>query len=182
MFGRFKETEDIPGWREKLADWRDAPPWVPQRPDWLPESPMTIAFLLFALALGVGSVFYLAVPPQSLPDSAPGYFSVAEAQAAAMQYTTTSSTTTTVPRAIRDTVRKEVASWTEEQRQAYLVKIAIIYQQRQKETYEESIRATPSEPRFRRFDLALLLGAAAAGAAITAWLASDARNRRQAGP
>lgn len=182
MFGRYKETEDIPGWREKLADWRDAPLWVPQRPTWMTESPTALAFLFVALALGLLAVVYLATPPQSLPDAAPGYFNVAKAQAAAMQYTTTSSTTTTIAPEIRAKIRAEVQSWSPERRKAYLVKIAIGEQWKKEEAYGLSVLATPAQPATRRFDLALLLGAAAAGAAIVAWLASDARNRRQSGP
>ena len=53
MFGRMKQIEDEPDWREKLADLTGHPLWSIERPSWVREPFGVILLGLAALGLAV---------------------------------------------------------------------------------------------------------------------------------
>lgn len=176
-------VEDEPGWREKLAEWRDAPPWVPARPDWLHESPSAILLALTGLAFAALAAFYLAVPPAALPASMPGHFSTEKAAAEAARYalpatTTTTSTTVQKTKAEQLARLREVSAWGPEKRKQFWQWIAAVRKYREELAEEQKLLSTPAKPPLRKWDYAfyaLLLGA---GLFTTAWFVSETRARR----
>jgi hypothetical protein len=175
-------NEDEPGWREKLAEWRDNPPVILARPDWLSESPGTL-FLLFA---GVGCLIvaavYTVVPPESLPANMPGYFSVQQARADFLSSTTTSTTTTTIP---ADVLRKrayEIKSWSIERQLEFWEYVKQVGAYEKEEAEAAQLLSKPAEPPTRRWSYIYLAGVMAACLLALAWWMSDARARRYWSP
>jgi hypothetical protein len=180
--GPGNRVDDKPGWREKLADWRDSPLWVWQRPSWMTEGPGVLLLLFGGIASLMLAFAYVAVPPETLPDGVPGHFSVQAAAAAVTTTTSTSTTTTTLPakkvyeQSIRRRLRAE--AMTEAQKQQYFewVTAAAAFEESEREIAE--LLASPVKPPFRRFDIAfgaLVIGAVMLG---SAWYLSEARQRR----
>ena len=182
-----QRAEDEPGWREKLADWRDSPPWILERPAWMPEHPLALVLFLLGTVAALLSVLYVAVPPTALPADMPGSFSVARTRAEFYATTSTTgvsttTTTTIAPLSVRLARRRERAAWTPEQRAKneadYKQWVMAAADFRKQQAEEDAILNSPPEPPFRRWSYALYAGVAAAAALFAAWFMSDVRSRR----
>src|SRR5688500_791863 len=111
MFGRFKENEDEPGWKEKLAEWRDSPPVILQRPAWLGESPASLAWLFGGIALLLISVVYFIVPADALPAEIPGRWIAPTTTVPKSTTSSSTTTTTTTPPAV---LRARLKAWSQD--------------------------------------------------------------------
>jgi hypothetical protein len=187
MFGRSsaRQIDDEPNWREKIADWRDSPPWVFERPEWLTESPAALLLLFVGTLLTLTSVMYLVVPADALPASLPGRWNAP----ATSSTTSTSTTTTTLPPAVKQAALRKIAA----ARQAATRKIMALPLAKRQNAFEwikavtgyteteaaaQQILDAPPVPPTRRWANAFLAAVFAAGALVGAWVVSDTRGRR----
>jgi hypothetical protein len=173
---------DKPGWREKLADWRDAPPWVPGRPDWLSESPSALLLLALGQLLLIVGIVYAVVAPQSLPAQAPGYFDVAAARKAwaATSTTTITTTTTTIAKTQVAKNQAQIAKIVAdpEAKKRFLGWVDAVARYQQYQAYSEEVLSEPAQPPFRRWSYSFLALTGGVLALAVAWLISDTRARR----
>jgi hypothetical protein len=79
MFTRYRamRSEDEPTWREKLDDWRAAPPWVVERPAWTRRFSVPLALTSVGAALVALAAMYALIAPASLPRALPGHYAPA---------------------------------------------------------------------------------------------------------
>ena len=174
MFGRFKEHEDEPDWREKLADWRDSPPVILERPGWLGESPLALGLLFAGIAFVLAAAVYVAVAPEALPATLPGR---CVAPVTTTHPTTTTTTSTTIPLRKTQLALLQASKLTPTEKAKYWGWIQATRQFAEEEIEIERIVAEPAKPPTRRFDLALIALVVGGLCLGGAWAASDSRQR-----
>jgi len=187
MFGRSsaKQIDDQPGWREKLADLRDAPPWVLERPGWMTESPAALLLLFAGTLFALMSVLYLVVPADALPSSLPGRWSP---PVTSSTVSTSTTTTTTLAPAAKLAILQKIAA----QRRATVDKllalppakrsealkyIKVVAANKQQDLIAQQVLASPPVPPSRAWTYAFLAAVLAGGMLVAAWVVSDARGR-----
>jgi hypothetical protein len=173
-----KRSDDEPGWQEKLADWRNNPPWVFERPGWLRENPTALLLFFGATVAVVLAVVYVAVPPKALPAEVPGKWSPPVTSSTT---SSTTSTTTTVPAAVRAQQLAKLAALPADKKAKAWGYIRGVSDARRKEAEIEAIVNSPVQPPFRRWAFAFFAAVAAAGLLVGAWFASDLRGKRTFG-
>jgi hypothetical protein len=174
MFGRFNEVDDKPDWREKLAEWRASPLWVPRRPEWLAEGLLVLTLLFVGIASLMLAVVYVAVPTSALPSNIPGHW---VPPATTSTTSTTSTTTTTVsPVQTRAAIHK-LAALSPAQRTAALgyIRAAQAFQKQQAQI--DRIVNSPVQPPSHRWAYAFLTAVLGVVLLVLAWLFSDRRAR-----
>jgi len=186
MFGRSsaKQIDDQPGWREKLADWRDAPPVVFERPEWMTESPGALLLLFAGTLLALASVVYVVVPADALPASLPGRWNAPPTSS-----TVSTTTTTTLAPAVKNAILKKIV----EKRDTSIVRLATLPSEKQTRAFAwlralsannrqdailEQVANSPPVPPSRYWTGAFLAAVLAVGAFVAAWVVSDTRGRR----
>jgi hypothetical protein len=173
MFGRFNEVDDKPDWREKLAEWRASPLWVPKRPDWMAEGPGVLALLFLGIGSLMLAIVYVAIPPTALPANLPGHFAVASAATT----TSTLTTTTTVPKAQLTKELQRVKGLSPDQQKAFWSWVQAVNKVNHDQAVQDAILAQPIKPPSRRWSYAFLTGVLSAVLFAGAWHFSDARGR-----
>jgi hypothetical protein len=175
MFGRFDEVDDKPGWREKLAERRASPLWVPRRPSWMAEGPGVMALLFVGIASLMIAFVYFAVPPATLPSALPGHFVIPSTTTTS---STSTTTTTTVPAASIDKVLAKTLTMSEKQRQAFWAWVVTADEFHRQQTATDLILSTTPTPPVRRWDYGFLAIVLAAAVFALAWFLSDTRSRK----
>ena len=184
MMGRSAGNDftDEPTWREKWEDWRSNPLWVPGRPSWMAENLTTLALLFLGIAAVILAAVYLVVPPASLPEAMPGYFSVAKAEAAARKVPVAQPVPIpTVPAKERAAVREDMKTWSVEKQQRFWGWVAAVGDYRAAEAEANRIAQTPRQPPTRAWPYALVFGVGAVIVLVGAWRLSDTRQQRDWG-
>jgi hypothetical protein len=174
MFGRFNEVEDKPDWRERLAEWRNSPVWVPQRPEWLGESPRALLLMFAGLVCATLSVVYLVVPADALPSVVPGRW---VAPVTTSTTSTTTTTTTTLPAEKKRANFAKIAALPKSDRAAAWQYLERMADQRAEQQAVDTIVNSPAVPPSRRWAFAFLAAVAAVLLLAAAWLTSDRRGR-----
>jgi hypothetical protein len=176
-----KQVDDEPGWREKVAEWRDSPPWVFERPEWMTESPGVLALLFAGILAAMLGFVYLVLPPTALPAELPGHWQPPAAPVNAAATTTTaaptSTTTTTLSLTARLARNRDVKTWSEKRKADYWKWIAAVAENERRDAAEEALLRQPPKPPFRRFDYAVFCTAFAGALLAAAWFLSEARAR-----
>jgi predicted transcriptional regulator len=177
MFGRFNEVDDKPGWREKLAEFRDSPPIVFERPEWLGEGPGVLAMLFAGIGCAMLAIVYLAIPPATLPASVPGHFTAARVKSTTTT-ASTSTTTTTLSKAKKTKYANTIKGYTPDQKKAFTAWVAAAEKYQRDQAATDLLLSQPIRPPVRRWAYAFVAAVLAAILLFAAWFTSETRSRK----